>query len=154
MREEILREFYFSHFGVHPGGRKMYPELRHRYYWSGLKKHVTEFVRRGLMCQQVKAEHQRSTRLLQPLEVAEWKWEHIMMDFVTHLPKTSWKHDAMWVIVDRLTKLAHFLVVQMTFTLEELCRLYIRDIVRLHGVPVSVISDRDPKFMTHFWKSF
>ena len=72
------------------------------------------------------------------------------MDFVTHLPRTSRKHDAVWVIVGRLAKSAHFLAVQMTFTLEEFCRLYIREIVRLHGVPVSIISDRDPRFTTQF----
>ena len=76
------------------------------------------------------------------------------MDFVTHLPRTSHRHDAVWVIVDRLTKSAHFLAVRMTFTLEEFCRLYIREIIRLHGVPVSIVSDRDPRFTTHFWKSF
>ena len=76
------------------------------------------------------------------------------MDFVTHLPQTSWKHDAVWVIVDRLTKSAHFLVVRMTFTLEEFCRLYIREIVRLHRVSVSIVLDQDPRFTTHFWKSF
>ena len=72
------------------------------------------------------------------------------MDFVTHFPRTSRGHDPVWVIVDRLTKLAHFLVVQMTFTLEEFYRLYIRDIVWLHGVPVSLVSDRDPRFTAHF----
>ena len=76
------------------------------------------------------------------------------MDFVTHLPRTPRRHDAVWVIVDRLTKSAHFLAVRMTFTLEEFCRLYIREIVRLHGVPVSIVSDRDPRFTAHFWKSF
>ena len=76
------------------------------------------------------------------------------MDFVTHLPRTSRRHDAVWVIVDRLTKSTHFLAVRMTFTLEEFCRLHIREIVRLHGVPVSIVSHKDPRFMTHFWKSF
>ena len=76
------------------------------------------------------------------------------MDFVTHLPWISQKHDAVWVIVDRLTKSAHFLAMRMTFTLEELRRLYIREIVQLHGVTVSIVSDRDPRFMGQFWKSF
>ena len=76
------------------------------------------------------------------------------MDFVTYLPRTTWRHDAVWVIVDQLTKSAHFLVVRMTFTLEEFCWLYIREIFRLHGVPVSIVLDRDPGFMTNFWKSF
>ena len=76
------------------------------------------------------------------------------MDFVTHLPQTSWTHDTVWMIVDRLTKSTHFLAVRMTFTLEEFCQLYIREIVRLHGVLVSIVSDKDPRFMEHFWKSF
>ena len=76
------------------------------------------------------------------------------MEFMTHLPRTSRKHDAVWVIVDRLTKLTHFLVVRMTFTLEEFCRLYIWEIIQLHGVLVSIVSDRGPRFTTHFWKSF
>ena len=76
------------------------------------------------------------------------------MDFVTHLPRTSWKHDAVWVIMDRLTKSTHFLAVWMTFTLEEFRRLYIREIVRLHRVPVSIVSDQDPRFTAQLWKSF
>ena len=149
-REEILREFHFSRFTLHPGGTKMYRDLRSQYYWSGMKRHIGNFVQRCLMCQQVKAEHQSPEGLLQPLEVVKWKWEHVMMDFVTHLPRTSRRHDAVWVIVDHLTKSAHFLAIRITFTLEEFCRLYVREIVRLHGVPVSIISDRDPRFMAHF----
>ena len=80
LREEILREFHCSHFAVHPGGTKMYQDLRRQYYWSGMKRHVGDFVRRCLTCQKVKAEHQRPTGLLQ------WKWEHVTMNFVTHLP--------------------------------------------------------------------
>ena len=76
------------------------------------------------------------------------------MDFVTHLPRTSQGHDAVWVIVDRLTKLAHFLTVRMIFTLKRFCQLYIREIVQLYGVPVSIVSDRDRRFTAHFWKSF
>ena len=113
----------------------MYQDLRRQYYWSGMKRHVGDFVRRCLMCQQVKAEHQRPAGLLQPLEVAEWKWKHVTMDFVTHFPRTPQGHDAVWVIVDRLMKSVHFLSMQMTFTLERFCQLYIREIVRLHGVP-------------------
>ena len=75
------------------------------------------------------------------------------MDFVTHLPWTPQRHDAVWVIVDRLMKSAHFLAVRLTFTLERFCRLYIQEIVRLHGVPLSIVSDRDPRFSAHFWKS-
>ena len=88
LREEILREFHCSRFAVHPGGTKMYQDLRRQYYWSGMKRHVGDFVRRCLTCQQVKAEHQKPAGLLQLLEVSEWKWEHVTLDFVTHLPRT------------------------------------------------------------------
>ena len=133
---------------------KMYRDLCRQYYWSGMKRHFRDFVRWCLTCQQVMAEHQKPTGLLQPLEVAGWKWENATMDFVTHLARTPWRHDVVWVIVDRLPKSAYFLAVKMTFTLQEFCQLYLREIVRLHGVPVSIVSDRDPRFMAHFWKSF
>ena len=119
-----------------------------------MKQHVRDFVHQCLTFQYVKAEHQRPAGLLQLLEVAEWKWEHVTMDFVTHLPRTSRGHDAVWVIVDRLRKSAHFLAMRMTFTLEEFYRLYIQEIVRIHGVPVSIVLDRDPKFTAHFRESF
>ena len=115
---------------------------------------MNSYVFRMGYYRQVKTEHQKPAGLLQPLEVIEWKWEHVTMDFVTHLPRTPQRHDVVWVIVDRLTKSAHFLAVRMTFTLERFYRLYIREIVRLHGVPVSIVLDRDPRFTTHFWKSF
>ena len=153
MREEILKEFHCSRFSMHPGSMKMYRNLRRQYYWSKMKRHVGDFVRRCLTCQQVKAEHQKPACLLQPLEVVECKWEHFTMDFVTHLPQTLRRHDTVWVIMDRLTKSAHFLAVWMTFTLEEFFQLYIREIVQLYGVPVSIVLDRDPRFTTHFWKS-
>ena len=150
LREEILRKFHCSRFIVHPGGTKMYQDLRRQYYWSRMKRHVGDFIRRCLTCQQVKAKHQKPEGLLQPLEMAEWKWEHVMMDFFTRFPRTQQRHDAVWVIVDRLTKSAHFLAVRMTFSLERLCQLYIQEMVRLHGVPVSIVSDRDPRFTAHF----
>ena len=127
----------------------MYRDLRRQYYWIWMKRHNIDF-----MCLQVKAEHQNPTGLLQPFKVAKWKWEHVTMDFLTHLPRTPWRHEAVWVIVDRITKSTYFLVVRMTFTLEEFFRLYIREIVRLHGVLVCIMLDRDPRFMTHFGKSF
>ena len=87
LREEILKGFHCSRFAVHPSGMKMYQDLHRQYYWSGMKRHVGDFVRRCLTCQQVKAEHQKPVGLIQPLEVAEWKWENVTMDFVTHFPR-------------------------------------------------------------------
>ncbi|XP_027169389.1 uncharacterized protein LOC113769107 [Coffea eugenioides] len=123
----------------------MYHDVKELYWWDGLKKDVAKFVRKCLICQQVKAEHQKSSGLLQPLEIPEWKWEHIAMDFVTGLPRSQKGFDAVWVIVDRLTKSAHFLPVSISFSLENMAKLYTEEIVRLHGIPISIVSDRDPR---------
>ena len=101
----------------------------------------------------MKDEHQRLAGSLQPLSIPEWKWEHITMDFVTGLPRTLGGNNAIWVIVDRLTKSAHFLPMKVNFSMDRLASLYIKEIVRMHGVPVSIVSDRDPRFTSRFWHS-
>lgn len=90
--------------------------------------------------------------MLQPLDIPEWKWDGITMDFVTALPKTQKKHDAIWVIIDRLTKSAHFIPINQTFSLERLAQIYVKEIVRLHEIHTSIVSDRDPKFTSKFWR--
>ena len=101
----------------------------------------------------VKVEHQRPTGSLQPLFIPEWKWEHITIDFVTRLPRTLGGNNTIWVIVDRLTKSAHFLPMKFNFSMDRLASLYVREIVRIHGVPVFIVSDRDPRFTSRFWHS-
>ncbi|GJV31753.1 putative reverse transcriptase domain-containing protein [Tanacetum coccineum] len=98
-------------------------------------------------------ECQKSSGLLVQPEIPMWKWERIIMDFITKLPKTSNGHDTIWVIVDRLTKSAHFIPTRETDSMETLTRLYIKEIVSWHGVPISIISDRDSHFTSRFWKS-
>uniref|UniRef100_A0A2N9FDG8 RNA-directed DNA polymerase n=1 Tax=Fagus sylvatica TaxID=28930 RepID=A0A2N9FDG8_FAGSY len=100
----------------------------------------------------VKIEHQRPGGLLQPLPIPEWKWEHISMDFVTGFPRTPSGNDSIWVIVDRLTKSAHFLAIKVGLSLERLAKLYVNEIMRLHGVPITIVSDRDRRFVSQFWK--
>ena len=118
-----------------------------------MKVDVAKHVAKCLTCQQVKAQHCKSGGMLQPLEIPEWKWEHIVMDFVMGLPRSQMGHDSIWGIVDRLTKSAHFLPMQKDFALNKYAEIYVRQIVRLHGVPVTITSDRDPKFTAAFWKS-
>ncbi|XP_071921821.1 uncharacterized protein [Coffea arabica] len=154
LRKEILEESHRSKYTIHPGVSKMYHDVKELYWWDGLKNDVAEFVQKCLICQQVKAEHQKPSGLLQPLEILEWKWEHITMDFVTGLPRNKKGCDAVWVIVDRLTKSAHFLPVSMSFSLEKLAKLYTEEIMRLHGIPISIVSDRDPRFVSRFWQKF
>ncbi|XP_070040761.1 uncharacterized protein [Nicotiana tomentosiformis] len=103
----------------------------------------------GVSCE-VKYEHQRPGGLLQQMTIPEWKSERITMDFVVGLPQTLRRFDAVWVIVDRLTKSAHFIPMMTTYTSERLAQIYIQEIVRLHGIPISIILDRGPRFTSHF----
>ncbi|KAL0291840.1 UNVERIFIED_CONTAM: Transposon Ty3-G Gag-Pol polyprotein [Sesamum radiatum] len=153
LREQILQEAHNAPYAMHPGTVKMYRNLRPYYWWQTMKKDVAEFVAKCMTCQQVKAEHQAPAGKLRPLSIPEWKWEKITMDFVVGLPRTFRKHDAIWVIVDRLTKSAHFLPIRQGDSLDKLAELYVAEIVRLHGVPVSIVSDRDPRFTSRFWGS-
>ncbi|KAJ9536301.1 hypothetical protein OSB04_un000510 [Centaurea solstitialis] len=153
LKEAVLSEAHNSSFSIHPRSTKMYRDLKQYFWWNGMKRDVAEYVVKYLTCQKVKIEHQRASGLLQPLEIPVWKWEHISMDFVTGLPKTQRRHDVIWVIVDRLTKSAHFLPIQETYPVSKLSDIFQREIVRLHGTPVSITSDRDPRFTSRFWKS-
>ncbi|XP_050238193.1 uncharacterized protein LOC126687680 [Mercurialis annua] len=153
LRDQILEEAHKSAYSVHPGSTKMYHDLKGTYWWSGMKKDVAEFVSKCLTCQQVKLEHQRPFGYLQPLPIPEWKWERIAMDFVVGLPRTRQGYDSIWVIVDRLTKSAHFLPIKVSYQASKLAQLYIDRIVSLHGVPVSIVSDRGSVFTSRFWKA-
>ena len=153
IKRDILAEAHSTPYSIHPGSTKMYRDLKKHYWWQNMKKNVAEFVAQCLTCQQVKAEHQRPAGLLTPLLVPEWKWEHISMDFIVGLPRVLKGFDSIWVIVDRLTKSAHFLPVKSTYTMDQYAQLYVQEIVRLHGVPNAIVSDRDPKFTSAFWTS-
>ena len=118
-----------------------------------MKKDVAEFVAKCLTCQKVKIEHKRPQGTVQPLEIPGWKWDCISMDFVTCLPKTRSGNDTIWVVVDRLTKSAVFIPMKETWKMEQLAKAYIKHVVRLHGVPKDIVSDRDSRFLSKFWKS-
>ena len=151
LKRDIMEEAHSSACAMHPGSTKMYRTLKDHYWWRGMKREIAEFVSNCLTCQQIKIEHQKPAGLLKPLSIPEWKWERITMDFVTGLPKTQRGHDTIWVIVDRLTKSAHFIATNNTYSLERYAQLYVDEIVRLHGAPVSIVSDRDPRFTSRFW---
>ncbi|GJV16866.1 putative reverse transcriptase domain-containing protein [Tanacetum coccineum] len=153
VRTLIMDEAHKSKNFVNSGADKMYYDLRDRYWWPGMKKDIAEYVSKCLTCLKVKAEHQRPSGLLQQPEIPVWKWEGIAMDFVTKLPRTSSGHDTIWVIVDRLTKSAHFLPMREDYKMERLARLYLNEIVARHGVPISIISDHDSRFTSRFWQS-
>nr|GEZ06836.1 putative reverse transcriptase domain-containing protein [Tanacetum cinerariifolium] len=131
VRTLIMDEAHKSKYYVHPGANKFYYDLKDRYWWLGMKKDIAVY---------------------QP-ETPKWKWEEIAMDFVTKLPKTSIEHDTIWVIVDQLTKSSHFLPMREDYKKDRLARLYPSEIVAMHGVPISIKSDRDSRFTSKFWQS-
>ncbi|GKB79900.1 putative reverse transcriptase domain-containing protein, partial [Tanacetum coccineum] len=153
VRTKIMDEAHKMRYSVHPGADKMYYDLRDMYWWPGMKKEIAIYVSKCLTCAKVKVEHQRPPGLLQQPEIPEWRWEIIAMDFITKFPRSSSGHDAIWVIVDRLTKSVHFLAIREDYSMEKLARLYIDEIVARHGVPTSIISDRDGHFTSRFWQT-
>jgi hypothetical protein len=150
LRETILKEAHDSYYSIHPGSTKMYQDLKQKYWWYGLKRDVAAHVAKCDVCQRVKVEHQRLARLLHPLKIPEWKWEEIGKDFIVGLPRTPAGYDSIWVIVDRLTKVAHFIPVRTNFTGAKLAELYMTWIVCLHGVPKKIVSDRGSQFTSWF----
>ncbi|GKA42859.1 putative reverse transcriptase domain-containing protein [Tanacetum coccineum] len=154
LRTLIMHESHKSKYSVHPGSDKMYQDMKQLYWWPNMKADIATYVSKCLTCLRVKAEHQKPSGLLVQLEIPQWKWDNITMDFVTKLPRTQRGNDTIWVIVDRLTKSAHFLPMRETDPMDKLARLYLKEVVTRHGIPVSIICDRDPRFASNFWRSF
>ncbi|WVZ58136.1 hypothetical protein U9M48_008439 [Paspalum notatum var. saurae] len=152
IKKLILGEAHDTAYSIHPGSTKMYHDLKERFWWYGMKRAVAEYVAVCDTCQRVKAEHQRPAGLLQPLKIPEWKWQEISMDFIVGLPRTQKGYNSIWVVVDRLTKVAHFIPVNTTYSGARLAELYISRIVCLHGVPKRIISDKGSQFTSHFWE--
>jgi hypothetical protein len=152
IKQLILKEAHETPYLIHPGSIKMYMDLKELFWWNNMKREIAKFVSECHTCQRVKAEHQSPAGLMQPLDIPEWKWEEIGMDFITGLPLTPKKKDMIWVIVDRLTKSAHFLAVNQKDSGEKLVNLYVQEIVSKHGVPKTIVSDRGSVFTSAFWK--
>jgi hypothetical protein len=130
----------------------MYHDLKQRFWWTKMKIEIAQYVARCDTCQKVKAMHLKSAEELQLLPISAWKWEDISMDFIVGLPKTSRGFDSIWVIVDRLTKSAHFLPVRIEHSAMTYAKLYIAQILSLHGVPKTIVSDRGTQFVNNFWR--
>jgi hypothetical protein len=152
-RQTILDEAHNSAYSIHPGATKMYLDLKEKYWWNGMKGDIAKFVAYCDVCRRIKAEHQKPSGLLQPLPIPVWKWDEVGMDFIIGLPRTKSGNDSVWVVVDRLTKVAHFIPVRTTYGGDKLAKLYIDRIVKLHGVPKRIVSDRGTQFTSRFWRS-
>jgi hypothetical protein len=131
----------------------MYQDLKVQSWWEKMREDIAEYVARCDTCQKVKAEHQRPVGLLQPLEIPTWKWDDLSMDFIVGLSRTQKGNDSIWVIVDHLTKVAHFLPVKANYSVRRLTQLYVDSILKLHGAPRSIVSDRGPQFTAQIWKN-
>ncbi|KAJ0724807.1 putative nucleotidyltransferase, Ribonuclease H [Helianthus annuus] len=154
LRNFLMKEAHNTKYSIHPGADKMYHDMRTSYWWPGMKKDIATFVSKCLTCSKVKAEHQRPSGLLEQPIIPVWKWESIAMDFITKLPRTTAGHDSIWVVVDRLTKSAHFLPIREDFKVEKLAKVYMKEIICRHGTPIDIISDRDARFTSRLWETF
>lgn len=148
--ELILKEAHHATYMAHPGVQKMYADLKQIFFWEGMKKDVANFVEKCLECQLLKAEHGHPTGLLQPHNIPESKWEEISIEFIFELTEKTKKHNSILVVVDKLTKSAHFIPVRDTYRASEIAQVFIKEVVRIHGFPKKIISDRASIFTGRF----
>jgi hypothetical protein len=148
----VLDEVHKKLYSGHPGYQKKITTLKKLFCWPNMKAEIAEYLDRCQYCQQVKAKHQHPTDLLHPLPIPEWKWETISLEFITGLPKTQKQNDSIMVVIDKLSKYAHFIPVKSTFKAINITEIFMNRIFRLHGIPKMMVSDRDVKFTSTFWK--
>nr|GEX82926.1 putative reverse transcriptase domain-containing protein [Tanacetum cinerariifolium] len=148
LRTVIMHDSHKSKYSTHPRSDKMYQDIKRLYWWPNMKADIAIYGSKCLTCAKVKAEHQRPSGLLVQPKIPEWKWDNITMDFVS-----SQDYDTIWVIVDRLTKSAIFVPMRETDPIEKLARMYLKEVVARHEMPVSIMCDRDPRFVSNFCKS-
>jgi hypothetical protein len=153
VRQQILNEAHLSRYSIHPGSTKMYQDLKQHYWWTKTKIEIARYVAKCDTCRRVKAIYMKAAGPLQSLPNPTWKWEDISMDFIVGLPRTAKGFDSIWVIVDRLTKIAHYLPVKAKYPVIAYAELYIARILSLHRVPKTIVSNRGPQFVSKFWKS-
>jgi hypothetical protein len=142
LKKKILDEAHTLKYSIHLGSTKMYHDLRQQFWWTRMKCETACYVSECDTCQKVKADYMKPGGLLQPLSITNWKWDDISKDFIVGLPLTSRKFDLIWVIMDRLTKSAHFIPVNTTYKVQKYAEIYIACVLCLHRVPKMTISDR------------
>jgi hypothetical protein len=152
LRNVVLKEMHDVPYVRHPRYQKTITEVRSQFFWPGMKKDVVDYIAQCMECQKVKDEHRHPMGFLQPFPIPENKCEVINMDFITGLPRTNKQHDSIMVVVDKLTKAAHFVPVKTTQTTNNIAEIFMKEIARLHGIPRTIVSDIDTKFTSNFWR--
>jgi hypothetical protein len=147
----LLAEFHNSPMGGHSGFLRTYRRIAANLYWIGMQKTITDYIRACDICQRHKYAATSPGGLLQPLPIPNAIWEDLSIDFITGLPKSK-GFEAVLVVADRLSKYSHFILLKHPYTAKSVAELFVREVVRLHGVPSTIVSDRDPLFISHFWK--
>ena len=144
-----MDELHQDQYSGHPGYQKTISTSRKKYFWPGMKNDMAEYISRCMKCQQVKVEHQQPVGLL---PVPEWKWEVISMDFIIGLLMTWRQHDSIMVVVDKLTKETYFIPVKSMHKTDDIAKIFMKEIFKLHGLPKAIVSNKDPKFTSNFWE--
>ena len=151
LRKKTIQVAHDSPLSGHQGFLKTYRQIRERFSWKGLKGEVMQHVRECSIFQQNKIEHIHPVGLLQPLPIPEQKWESISLDFITGLPKVQGR-DCLYVMVDWLTKFVHFFAISSDYSAAHVAELFFRKVFKLHGLPKTIVNDRDSKFTSAFWQ--
>ena len=152
LRRVVMDEIHQVPYPGHPRYHKTVATARKQYVWPGMKKDIAEYISRCMKCQQVKVEHQHPVGLLQPLPGLEWKWEFISMDFIKGLPIIWRQHDSIMVFMDKLAKETHFVPIKSMHKTDDIAKIFMKDIFKLHGLPKAIVSNSDAKFTSNFWK--
>ena len=150
LRNLVLKEMHNVPYIGHPNYQKIIAAVRSQLFWPGMKRDVVDYIARCMECQRVKVEHRHPTGLLQPLPIPKKKWEVIAIDVITKFLKTTRQHDSIMVVVEKLTNYSHFVPIKMTHTIDNIAEIYMREIARFHGIPRTIVSDRDTKFNSNF----
>ncbi|CAI7813547.1 unnamed protein product, partial [Closterium sp. NIES-54] len=152
LKKLLLEEFHDVLYAGHFGSNKTLAGIAKVYYWPHMANDVQKFVTSCDTCQRMKSSKQKKAGLLQPLPVPEQPWQVVSLDFITGLPPTNGEHDAILVVIDKFSKMRHFIPTHTTARTEEMAQLFLKHIISQHGIPTTPISDRDPKFTSKFWK--
>jgi hypothetical protein len=151
LNKKILDEAHMLRYSSHPRSTKMYHDLRQQFWWTRMKHETARYVSECDTCRKFKTDYMEPRALFQPLSIPEWKWDDISMDFTVGLPLTADKFDSIWVIMDRLSKSAHFKPVHARYDVRRYAKIYIAHVLCLHRVLKTIISDRGSQFLARFW---